>query len=618
MAKIRLLDAKTADKIAAGEVILNPASVMKELLENSIDAQSSNIIVEIVKGGKELISIKDNGIGISPEDAKLAFKRHSTSKISTADDLDSIVTLGFRGEALASIAAISKVFMKTREPISDSGIYVHVNGGEIVKFQETGCSIGTAINVEDIFYNTPARYKYLKKDSIEAGYISQIVERIALSHPEISFRFINDGKQIFHTPGNNDLYSCIYSLYGQKFSEGLIKLDYENSPLEINGYIGKPEISKSNRQYQIFFINKRYIKSKLITQAVEEAYKNLIMIHKFPVAILNIELPQRMLDINVHPAKTEVRFQNESLIYLLAKQAIYEQLSAQSLIPEVTLNKDHRDTSEKDNVENYEQKEIDLNTSNSNLKGHYSNHKNSLETNDKKDKLLEKKNYNTLEQVVDKSEVKDQAIKYIGDKKDGNKDLLEKLLSGKIIGQVFATYIIVEVTQGLLLIDQHAAHEKIAYNKLKIEYKNDKVISQRLLSPYSIDLSFYEHQKLMEFLPMITKLGYEIEDFGSNSILLRSVPIIFNTPQNEQHLLEIINILEDLKDIHSTYEKEEKLISMACKGAIKANDHLEEKEIIQLIHDLVHTDDPYTCPHGRPTIIKLTKYELEKLFKRIQ
>lgn len=625
MAKIKLLDQKTANKIAAGEVIINPASVIKELLENSIDAHSSTIIIEIKKGGKEFVSIRDNGIGIPPDDALLSFQRHATSKIRTISDLEKTNTLGFRGEALASIAAVSKVDMQTKERSSKTGVHIQIHGSNMVRNEETGCSTGTTIKVEDIFYNTPARYKYLKKDSTEAGYVSSIIERIALSHPEISFRFINNDRQVFHTPGNNDLYSCIYCLYGKEFANNLMEIQYENQPLKITGYLGKPQLSRSNKKYQIFFINNRYVKNKILSQALEEAYKGLIMIHKFPVAILNIELPSHMLDINVHPAKTEILFHNESLIYLLIKDAILEQLKKQSLIPEVRLEDKKNST---DNKIKDVQEKISLNAP-------FYNKEKMIKENAASDIYKEAKNYTTIhtddrennarsitmdnplrnndKNNLDSSLTKKEAVV------DKNEyETLNELNSGKIIGQIFSTYIIVEISQGLLLIDQHAAHERIAFNRLKDQYEKNEVISQSLLIPTHINISYQENQLIMDFLPMLERLGFEIEDFGGNSIIIRSVPFILGQPKNENYLFEILDNLEELKNITTSQEKEERLISMACKSAIKAHDFLQEQEIDQLIKDLVTTKQPFTCPHGRPTIVKVTKYQLERLFKRIQ
>jgi DNA mismatch repair protein MutL len=613
MSKINILNSQIANKIAAGEVIANPASVIKELLENSIDAQSSVITIEIKKGGKELILIKDNGTGIAAEDVLLAFKRHATSKINKIEDLIEINTLGFRGEALASIAAVSKIDINTRERSSNNGVHLKIHGGNVVQNNLIGCSLGTTIKVEDIFYNTPARYKYLKKDSVETGNISSIIERIALSHPEVSFRFINEGRQIFHTPGNNDLYSCIYCLYGKEFSNNLIELNYINSPLEIKGYIGKPQLTRATKKYQIFFVNNRYIKNKVIYTALEEAYKGLVMIHKHPIAILNINLPSYMLDINVHPAKTEILFRNESLIYLLIKQAILEHLKIESLIPEVRIN----NKNEKDKIiNNYTntQEQIPI-ESTIKERPSYNNYNNSIKEDiDKKSIYREVSDYNIerSNNSRDKDENKDN-------KKNNKKqkNLLD-FKKGKIIGQVFSTYIIIEIENELLLIDQHAAHERIAYNQFKDQFNKNMVISQNLLIPRNIEVSYEEYQLIFDYLSILNRLGYDIEGFGSNSIILRSVPLILGQPQNEENLLEIIYYLQDLKDIGSNSEVEQKIISMACKSAIKAHDHLENREIYKLIEDLISTENPYTCPHGRPTIIKLTRYELEKLFKRIQ
>ncbi|HHT50215.1 MAG TPA: DNA mismatch repair endonuclease MutL [Eubacteriaceae bacterium] len=598
MSKINILDWKIANKIAAGEVVANPASIVKELIENSIDANSSIITVEIKKGGKDLILVKDNGIGISNEDALVAFKRHATSKIKTMEDLTNISTLGFRGEALASIAAISKVTLKSKERSSDKGVYIKIHGGKIIENSLIGCSFGTIIKVEEIFYNTPARYKYLKSHSIEAGNISLIIERLALSHPEISFKFINEGREIFHTPGNKDLYSTIFSLFGKDFCEDLIEMDYENSPMKVKGYIGKPQLTRTTRKYQIFFINNRFIKNNILNTALDEAYKGLVMIHKYPVAILNINLPSHMLDVNVHPAKTDVLFRNESLISLLLKQAIIDCLKENSLITEIKLNNRVTDYKEYDNDT---QEQIPIET----VQQIYNN----FSILDKKYTFKEEGNYEPKKTIIDKLNFPDYKDK---------ENILYAIKNGRIIGQIFFTYIIIELERELFLIDQHAAHERIAYDQLKEEFENNNIISQSLLFPKNIQLSFEEYQTILNYKTTLKKLGYDIEEFGNNSILLRSVPIILGKPQNEDNLFELIDYLSQLKKVNISQEIDQKLISKACKSAVKAFDKLENKEIKRLIKDLANTENPYTCPHGRPTIVKISSYELERLFKRIQ
>ncbi len=600
MSKINILESNIANKIAAGEVVANPASIVKELIENSIDAESSVVTVEIKKGGKDLILVKDNGIGIAYDDALVAFRRHATSKIETMEDLTNISSLGFRGEALASIAAISKITLKTREKLSDRGVHIKIHGGKVVENSIVGCAFGTIIKVEEVFYNTPARYKYLKNDSIEAGNISLIVERLALSHPEISFKFINDGRKVFQTPGNNDLSSTIYCLFGKDFSENLIEMDYENNPLRIEGYIGRPQLTRSTKKYQIFFINKKYIKNNILNTALDEAYKGFVMIHKHPVAILNIKLPANMLDVNVHPAKTDVLFRNESLILLLVKQAIIEHLRDSSLVKEVKI----RDTGAVNKRDyGYIQEEIPKEIG--------KKAKEVFNSRAKEDNFIDEGNRESGEASINPNY--NDNISRIE-----KEDILQHLESGRIIGQVFFTYIIIELGKELIIIDQHAAHERIAYNQLREDFIKDSVISQNLLLPKNIELSFEEYQLVLNNSLTLRKLGYDIEDFGDNSILLRSVPLILGKVQNQENLLEIIDYLSELKAFNISEEIDQKLISKACKSAVKAYDKLGIKEIKGLIEDLVKTENPYTCPHGRPTIVKVSNYELEKLFKRIQ
>ncbi len=616
MDQIKILDQKTANKIAAGEVIINPASVIKELLENSIDANASSIIVKIRNGGKEYISVKDNGVGMSSQDALAAFKRHATSKIRTIDDLETTNTLGFRGEALASIASVSKIKMLTRRRKSQVGIEVQIQGGNLIESKEIGCSPGTYLNVEDLFYNTPARYKHLKKDSLEAGYVSAIIERIALSHPEISIKFIHGDRQVFHTPGNGDLYSCVYSLFGKDFANNLIKMDYMNQPLKIKGFIGKPQLTRSNRNHQIFFVNQRYVKNKILHKALEEAYKGLVMIHKLPVCVLNIHLPQEMLDVNVHPAKTEILFRNESLIYLLLKQAIIDCLKNQNLIPEIPLSLSKYKEVEGANGGDKVQEQVPIEITKTSLKSRMGGNPNpflKVEGKEFAKKRVEKNNHEEWRVSRDTLAVKNDVQEPL--KKDY--DALVDLEQGRVVGQIFSTYIIIETVNELYLIDQHAAHERIIYDRFKKEYENSTVLSQNLMPPVHMDVSYSDMQLILDNKPLLNRIGFEIEEFGANSLLIRSVPLIYGQPLNASFALEIIEYLGRIKDIN-IQEQENKLITMACKAAIKANDSLKVEEISQLIHDLRHSQHPYTCPHGRPIIVKLTKYELEKMFKRVQ
>jgi DNA mismatch repair protein MutL len=588
MGKIIILDENTSNRIAAGEVIERPASVVKELVENSIDAGSDNITIEIKNGGISYIRVTDNGSGISEDDIEIAFERHSTSKIRSSEDLDSICTLGFRGEALASIAAVSKVQLVTRTEGSPYGMNVEISGGQVVGVRQTGCPVGTSFTVRDLFFNTPARFKFLKKDSTEARYISDIVTRIALGNPQISFKLTSNGSDIIHTPGNNDLLSVIFSIYGRKTAREVCEINYTDNDIKITGFAGKPEIAWSNRSHQSIYVNGRYIKSKVAASAIDEAYKTLLLKNRYAFIVLKIEINSLFVDVNVHPAKMDVRFSNEQDLYRCVHDAISNALLSKSGIRtfracEKTPQKFIFEKSESPSVE-YTQQKISVEKSQVGEK--------SVESHDN--------NIHKLES-------------------EGNSSItLENVLSGaKIMGQLFSTYVLLQFNDRILLIDQHAAHERITYETLKRKFTNKETLAQVLISPVVVELTPDEIKLVEDSTDFLNKIGYIFENFGNNSIILRSVPYVNNNNEIGEIFLEIIGILTNAGKKDSDLIADNTLYTIACKAAVKANKKLDNLEIRNMLEELEKVENPYTCPHGRPTIIEITKYEMEKMFKRI-
>lgn len=605
-----MLDQHTINKIAAGEVVERPASVVKELVENSIDAKASAITVEIKEGGISFIRITDNGIGIPKQEVRTAFLRHTTSKIQKDEDLFHISSLGFRGEALASIASVAQIEMITKTPREVTGIRVEIEGGKVLREEEIGCPEGTTIIMRNLFFNTPARRKFLKKSGTEASYISDIIHKIALGHPAISFKFINNNSIILHTSGNNNLQNCIFHVYGKEMVKHMIPIEAQKDDMKIVGYLGKPQIHRGNRNYESFFINGRYIKSDLLQNCVETAYKTLLPINKFPVLVLHLQIDPREVDANVHPTKMEVRFRDEETIYEWLLKIVTERLQAENLIPQVSWDPISRkkEASSMSAVQEVLPEPFEIPRTTKPFS--------SLPELSKKEK--------TLEEI---HEVKADYLPVVEQNKGNNGPLATVSpptvaeifpLHYQIVGQLFKTYWIVEAENKMYLIDQHAAHERILYEKLLQDYRNHTPDSQILLEPLVLDLSLKEQQVLEENKELLLDFGFEIEDFGENSFILRSLPIVFNQPLGQDFFLELIDLLQETP-VQSAYElRLEKVASLACKAAVKAMDTLSENESHRLIQELLALENPYTCPHGRPTIIEMTKYELEKKFHRIQ
>lgn len=584
-----MLDTNTANKIAAGEVVERPFSVVKELVENSVDSNASSITVEVFEGGEKLIKVIDNGSGIYPEDLEKAFLPHATSKIKAIDDIFKIDTLGFRGEALASIASVAKVSMKSRTVEFDFGKDIYVSAGEIEYIKDTGINIGTTVEVRDIFFNVPARKKFLKSQSREYAYISDILTRIALANPSISFKLINNDKVVFSTFGTGEVLDVIRSLYGKAVSENVIKFEEHRDVISVYGYIGNADTARGNRNHQSIFVNKRYIKNKVIGVAVENAFKSFCTVNKYPFFILFIDIYPEFIDVNVHPTKSEIKFKDEREVFSLVFNAVH-----------TALRKSLRDTFtvEEEEIEIPEYKAQDA----------------------KVEFTYEPpKNYATLKEIVQLPiDLKNDEVAI--EQKEEYKFLKKepKLPDIRIIGQFNKTYIIGEYKEELYLIDQHAAHEKILFEKYMDEIKNQDVVSQMLITPVVMELNNDDNNIYQENLDIFRAIGFNIEEFGQNTICIREVPLILGKPNLKDLFNEIIENLRGLGSGEKTEIKYNSIAKKSCRAAVKANDNLSEIEMKSLLDELKYIEDPYNCPHGRPTIIKLSLNELEKRFRRIQ
>ena len=780
MGNIVLLDDLTINKIAAGEVIERPASVIKEMVENSIDAGATNITVEIKNGGISYIKVSDNGKGIAQDDLEIAFERHATSKIRSADDLDTVTSMGFRGEALASIAAIANVELVSKTKEQEIGYKVVVEAGNVLEKEEAGCKTGTTITVRNLFFNTPVRYKFLKKDYTESGYVEDVITRIALVNPNIAIKLINTGKTVIQTNGSGNIKNVIYSIYGKDIANGIREVTYQYEDINITGVVGKPEIARSNRSNQLFFVNKRYIKDKTLTAATEQAYKGLIPIGKFGFVILNIEMNPAKVDVNVHPAKLEVRFAEESKIF----QSIYHAVKDTLLKTELVANSEDKLDKQKEEIstelsfeerlkrlkeekknenslfsyrkqnekqieeytdeeskiktnvveeqnkekdikniignpidtadilsqlkkmkkdlenelqekgveiksnenlkEDSEKYDLDINENNNELKEtieenneikqnteENKNTENVEEKTDKEDKNINENKEDKTEEIIEQIEDSDikkefreikEKIKQLNDNPqvvsddfnemytklfgrppiteeeatqnekstDNNKiDLLKDNVSVfegieeykkpayKFIGIIFKTYIILEIGQEMYILDQHAAHERIMYEKVKQNYYSEKgKDSQMLLLPDVITLTHKEMGIAKDNMDMFRKAGFTLEEFGDNTIKLEGVPTVCIDLNTKELFLET---LDEINTVARTakQEKEEKFIAtVACKAAVKANMALDTKEVESLMDKLLALPNPFTCPHGRPTVIKMTKYDIERKFAR--
>ncbi len=653
MKRINLLDENTSNKIAAGEVVERPSSVVKELIENSIDANARNITIEIEEGGEKLIKIIDDGDGIHPEDIKKAFLPHATSKIKNSSDIFSINTLGFRGEALPSIAAVSKVSLKSKIQEEDFGREIIIEGGEILSFNECGINKGTSIEVKDLFFNVPARKKFLKTSSREASLISDIVSRIALANPSISFKLFNNGKKILNTYGNSNLLDVTRTIYGKNIGENIIYFEHSEDTLTLYGYIGKEVIARGSRNNQNIFVNGRYIKNRTLVVAVENAFKSFSTVNKFPFFILFIEVYPENIDVNIHPSKAEIKFKDERLIFKKVFDTVHEALRNE-IFKEFEVKKDENTNFKKDEFkeisfdikDDYEKKErtkvtlpVDLNYERTYSKD-YENIYEKEYSNSSSSKYLEETktnnnvNYNnidskesntlnenfTLRENFYKDNVLDEKISKIPKEDLSNKNSNERIPKFpplRIIGQFNKTYILGEYDEVLYIIDQHAAHEKILFEKYFKSIEEGSIIIQPLLVPEIIDLTLDDFSYYEENKEIFKNAGFTLEEFGGNSLALKEVPYFLGKLDAKGLFLSILDNIKELGSGKTPEVKYNKIATMACKAAVKGHDLLSEQEMIKLVEDLRYINDPFHCPHGRPTIIKFTNYDLEKKFRRI-
>lgn len=624
MAKIQVLSEETIDKIAAGEVIERPASVVKELVENAIDAGADAITVEIKEGGISFIRITDNGCGINREDIPTAFLRHATSKIKNIDDINCIHSLGFRGEALSSISAVAMVELMTKTADAVVGSHYIIEGAKEKEFGEIGVPNGTTIIVRNIFFNTPVRRKFLKSAATEGSYVADVCEHLALSKPNVSIKFVNNGQIKFHTSGSGDLKELIYRIYGKDIAKEIIPIDQNGKDIHVYGYLGTPVLNRSTRNYENYFVNGRYIKSTLISHAVEEGYKAYLMQHKFPFFILNIDIDTTQIDVNVHPTKMDVRFTNGEILSDYLESAINSTLKVHEMIPEAILveeeakTEEHFDTFEPFEVsrkeasvtKSYEQDEKpavpDVNDvlNIRRIIGESFEKKNSL-TSDIQKNVIKAENAVIVNTAVQMDMFEDRIL---------SSNAMEDY---EIIGQIFDTYWLIGYKDKLMIMDQHAAHEKVRYEALVKKIKDSAVISQNLAPAIVVSLTSTEMSVLSRFKEHFESIGFEIDDFGGNEITIRAVPVEAFGKNPKEMFLDILDELSTgyTRDIPEVIC--EKLASMACKGAVKGNMSMTKDEVWELLKKLMTLDNPYNCPHGRPTIITMSKNELEKKFKRI-
>lgn len=634
MKRINVLDKAVAEKIAAGEVVERPSSVVKELIENSFDALATSITVEIEKGGTSYIRVTDNGVGIMSEDVATAFLRHATSKIQNEKDLESIETLGFRGEALCSISAVSRTELITRTQSEDMGTYMVVEGGETVDYHAAGCPLGTTVTVRKLFFNTPARMKFLKKDATEAAYITDICQRAALSHPEVSFRYIRDGKDIFFTPGDNQIKNTVRAVFGKDISNAMVEVDAKEGIYSVTGLTGSNNLSRPNRNMQYFFVNNRLVKSALLSMALSEAYKNELMVGKFPVCVLDISLPCDMVDVNVHPAKTEVKFVSEEEVYrsvvMAVRRAIMKNARGETplraahnafktaietpAVVQQTLKKTAQPafTPIKPKTEIEEKKPIFTPVTKPK--------KQTAETAEELPAVrIEALQVSEAEIVVKEKSVEEveevkvavEEIKAVAVEEKAEE--MVEIPEFEIIGQLFGTYIILECDNEMILIDQHAAHERIKYEQIK----NQGCMKQTVLMPVTVSLTAREMAVWEENRDFFDNVGFESEVFGTDSIIVRALPSDIDYEDGEALLVELIGSFMGQEKGSVSYLRDKAIYTVACKAAIKANKVLTKTEMEALVRQTFALDGISTCPHGRPIKVKMTKYQIEKMFKRI-
>lgn len=622
MAIIQVLDSGTIDKIAAGEVVERPSSVVKELVENAVDAGSSSITVEIKDGGISFIRVTDNGSGIEASQIRNAFLRHATSKISSAEELHTVKSLGFRGEALSSISAVARVELISKTKDALSGIRYLCEGAAETEYSEVGAPDGTTILVRNLFFNTPVRRKFLKQPQTEGSYIVDLMEHMALSRPDISFKLTVNGQMRFHTSGNGDLREVIYRIYGREIAENLVPISAEAEGIAISGYLGKPVLNRSNRNFENYYINGRYIKSNLLAKAIEEGYSQYLMQHKFPFTVLHFSVDTTLVDVNVHPTKMDVRFTEGERLYKFISETVAGALHQKEMIPQVVLDeKASRDLEMSDKKVSVPEPFEEVRTRQFHVMEEmkYEAEKpkmqdflqNQVWSRVKDSDFLEKNDEN--ESSLANPAVKPEQMHLFDDKMlaPQNRD------DYKILGQIFDTYWLIAFQDKLFIVDQHAAHEKVKYERLIKQFRDKMIVSQSLNPPIVVTLTAREEQVLSEFRNVFAGLGFEIEEFGGSEYALRGVPTDLYGCNEKELFLEVLDELGQGPTYKNLTVVEEKLASMACKAAVKGNNSLQTAEMETLLDELLALDNPYNCPHGRPTIISMSKYEIEKKFKRI-
>ena len=593
MKNINILDSNTIDKIAAGEVVERPSAVVKELVENSIDANADAVTIEIKDGGISFIRITDNGEGIDRSQVKKAFMRHATSKIKSIEDLISVTSLGFRGEALSSISAVGKVEFLTKTKTDFIGTRYVVEGGRECVFEDAGIPDGTTIIVRDLFFNVPARKKFLKSPSSEGNNITELIEHMILSHPNISFKYIYNGNVKLQSSGKNDIKSCIYNVYGRDIANGLIEVKSIRDDISIHGFIGKPELARATRNFEIYFVNNRFIKSTLIDRALEEAYKDYLMLHKYPTVFLYFEIPSHLIDVNVHPTKREIRFFEGEALKCYIVDVIKNALINKELIKEIV--EEHH---EKPSVKESEINKEPFETINHIIESSYNNYYSSeIEKEDESTDINDKNEQLTL---FDDKFISEESIK-----------------KHRIIGQLFNTYWLIEFENKLFIVDQHAAHEKVNYERLIKKLRNNENCSQNIYPPIVVSLSNAEAQYVTKYNENFLNVGFTIEHFGGLDYTISTVPTELLSQNPADYFHEMLDELMEGKNSKETETVNLKIATMACKASVKGNMHLSVFEADKLISELLTLENPYNCPHGRPTIISFSKYEIEKMFKRI-
>ncbi|HJA06387.1 MAG TPA: DNA mismatch repair endonuclease MutL [Candidatus Mediterraneibacter pullicola] len=671
MPHIQVLDQVTIDKIAAGEVIERPSSIVKELVENAIDAGASSVTVEIKDGGIDFIRVTDNGCGIAHDEVRSAFLRHSTSKIRNVEDLLHISSLGFRGEALSSIAAVTRTELITKEEDAEAGTKYVIEGGKEVSLEETGAPNGTTFLVHQLFHNVPARRKFLKTPVTEAGHVQDLLIHLALSHPEVAFLFKNNNQEKLRTSGNGKLKDVIYNVYGRDIAANLLEMDYETGGLRITGYLGKPVITRGNRNFENLFVNGRYVKSAMISKALEDAYKDFTMQHKFPFAVLHFHVDGETIDVNVHPTKMELRFQRQQEVYGAVYEGVHRRLLEPELIQQASVPEPVTEVRKKEAKEEKKESPFLLKPRDGGVGTDAGTQTDTANTPERQDEdyfiRKMKERVTAYHERMSSAEVSDrqgvyrpekqerkirETVKYAAEMpEDTGKapkaaeeahDALEKIPEAareksrqldlfeenflkrdvraqyKLIGQVFDTYWLVQFQDSLYIIDQHAAHERVLYERTLKEMSTREFTSQYLSPPIILTLTMQEARLLEENMDRFTSIGFEIEPFGPEEYAVRAVPDNLFGIAKKELLTEMLDDLADGLNTSMTPEMiDEKVASMSCKAAVKGNSRLSSQEVDELIRELLTLDNPYHCPHGRPTIIAMTKRELEKKFKRI-